>query len=163
MLFLSTFLNGKQYFLFLQNIKSFKDSLWNILKPFCTSHSLGVAFSEFYIYKKAFILKSRYQSVSYPQRCKYAVMLKWLESCIGWTWVFPWQQFYFMINQLLYIIVILIRMDRHSVVYTHGSNLRTPFVILLSRFFTTALMLFSGSSYLMCLNFKITLTYGSYI
>lgn len=61
-----------------------------------------------------------------------SVILKYLESCNHWLTDFPWQQFYFMINQLLYIAVIIIRTERHSVTYTHGSNTRTPFLILLS-------------------------------
>lgn len=117
--------------MFLQNTQTFKDYWWSILKPHSTC-SLNVAISEFCIYKKLLILRSVCQSVSYTQSCQVcSIILKWLE-CNSWMRVFPWQQFYFMINQLLYILVIIIGMDRNSITYTHESNLRTPFIILLS-------------------------------
>lgn len=120
--------------IFLQNTKSLKDFLWNTLKPLSIPCSLVVAFAVWYIQKvihsriciRKCVLSSELQVCS--------VILKWLELSMSWIWVFPWQQFYFMINQLLYIMVIIIRMDRHSVAYTHGSNLRAPFIILLSCF-----------------------------
>lgn len=124
--------NSKQYFLFLQTIKSFKDSWWIILKPPSTPCSLVVAFSEFYIQKVIHFQICRPTCFLPSELQVCSVMLKWPESWNSWIRVFPGWKFYSMINQLLYIIVIIIRMDRHSAVYTRGSNLKTLFVILLS-------------------------------
>lgn len=64
-----------------------------------------------------------------------------------------------MINQFLCTAVIIIRMDRHNVTYTRVSNIKDSFSNSPELFFTPALMSFSGSSYLIRLNFKITVTY----
>ena len=63
-----------------------------------------------------------------------SVMLKWQETCnSGVSGVsFPLENNFTLWLIKFCVFIIIIRRGRHGIVYTHGSNLRTPFIILLS-------------------------------
>lgn len=128
---LSTFLITVNSIFFSWKIQTF------LMKYFKTTQHIiqpSHGFSQHY-YTKNNHSQIHMQSVSYSQSYKAcSVMLKWQETCNSWV---SGVSFSLEKNFILWLIkfcvfIIIIRRGRHSIVYTHGSNLRTPFIILLS-------------------------------